>query len=249
MPSWLNHGVVGAIEWPRVEVSFKFGEYEILAKPPTKDQEASLHMELIRNKIDYLTGMSVLSRVLSLATWVDDAYSILLDGWSGNPVPVAVPRTSNSFPSSILDAWTNARQPLVDLDARRAIAIYREATVAEQYHSIPHAALGYFKILEIRYQGKPREQWLETEIVRLRQSGSDDVNEVARIAGGTPKQIAKFLYDQGRNAVAHTNLVPTIDPDDIAQVRHLSTVLPLLHTIARTFIRKELGVSEGRWEK
>lgn len=246
-PCWLNHGVIGEIGWPRVETSFRFGEYEIVAKPPTADHEASLHIDLGRYGIDGAKAMSVLSQVLSLATWVDDAYSVLLPGWSGNPVPVPVPRHSKSWPSSILNTWPNARAPLTGPDARHAVAIYREAFNVECHWSIPYAALGYFKLLEIRYQGHSREQWLETTITSLQRSRDEVVQALERGVGTASTVIARFLLDEGRHAVAHANRNPTIDPDDTSQVRRLSLALPLFRTLARTFIRDELGVSEDRW--
>jgi hypothetical protein len=242
---WLNHGVVGEIAWPRTETSFHFGDNEIVAKPPTAQHEASLHIDLVRYGIDGPQAMSLLSQVLSLASWVDDTYSILLPGWSGSPVPIAVPRSSNCWPSSILDAWPNSRGPISDADARCAIAIYREALNAERYHSIPYAALGYYKLLEIRYGRK--KPWLQTLIAGLAEDGDETLLSVQREFAKPASDIPVLLRDDIRHAVAHAAADPRVNPDDVGKLRRLSLVLPLLRTIARTFIRDKLGVSEDRW--
>ena len=41
--------------------------------------------------------MTIINRYLSIMTWCDDQFSIAQDGWSGNPVPVAVPRRNLAF--------------------------------------------------------------------------------------------------------------------------------------------------------
>ena len=87
MECWLNDGVAREIAWPRAESSFRFGKFQILARPLTQEHEASLHIELNQHRMDNVGAISVLNQILSLATWVDDAWSILLSGWSRNPIP------------------------------------------------------------------------------------------------------------------------------------------------------------------
>src|SRR4051812_18589970 len=103
MPFWLNHGISGEITWPSCEVEFLFGKHRIVALPTTLKSHASLHIDLEVHSINHVTGMSVLSQILSLASWIEDAPAKLLPGWAGNPAPVPVPRHPASSPSSRFD--------------------------------------------------------------------------------------------------------------------------------------------------
>jgi hypothetical protein len=195
--------------------------------------------------------MSVLSQVLSIATWLDDAYAVLLDGWAGNPVPVRPPRHSTSFPSSILDVWCNAWGPIHDDNARRAVAIYREAINMMNFHSSPYAVLGFYKIIETTFDGKKRKVFLESEISNIVSREGFEV-EALRVIGfsePSPERIADFLYKDGRQAVAHVAKDPRINPDDVGNVREMSVAALFLHQIARQYIKTELGLSTDRWQQ
>jgi hypothetical protein len=162
---FLNHGVDGDIEWPAKETIFMFGGYEIIAFSPSQENDASLHIDLAKHKVSVVEGASILSQVLSIETWLDDAYSVLLDGWAGNPVPVRPSRQSASFPTSILDCWCNSWGPVHDDNARRSLAIYREATNMMHFFSQPSAVLGFYKIVETTFDGKQRQEFLIHEIL------------------------------------------------------------------------------------
>src|SRR3546814_14544575 len=73
---------------------------------------------------------TVINRFLSLMTWCDDQYAIAQDGWSGNPVPVAVPKRNLAFTTTY--HWVFNRDIPVSEDVLRALALYREGRNAEQ---------------------------------------------------------------------------------------------------------------------
>jgi hypothetical protein len=50
-PSFLNVPVDVHIEWPRAQATIAFGEWEIIAFPPSQDHDPSLHIELTRRAL------------------------------------------------------------------------------------------------------------------------------------------------------------------------------------------------------
>src|SRR3546814_4969173 len=74
-------------------------------------------------------------------TWCDDQYAIAQDGWSGNPVPVAVPKRNLAFTTTY--HWVFNRDIPVSEDVLRALALYREGRNAEQNFMISYAVLSY----------------------------------------------------------------------------------------------------------
>jgi hypothetical protein len=248
---FLNHGVDGSIEWPRTNTTFMFGDYEIIAFPPSRENDASLHIDLYAHKLSPIEGMSVFSQILSIATWLDDAHAVLLDGWAGNPVPTRPGRHSTSFPSSILDVWCNSWEPVQNVNARGALAIYREAVNMLHFNSLPYAVLGFYKITETTFDGKRRQAFLEREISAILSEEKMEVDALRAIGFSEPlpEGVADFLYRDGRQAVAHAEKDPRIDPDDIAHVRNMSVAALFLRKIARQYIKTELGVSTNRWQQ
>jgi len=251
--SFINVPVDTQIEWPRKEAVITFGRWEIIACPPAQNHDASLHLDLSRARLSSSEAISVLNQLLSIASWLDDTFAVLLPGWSGNPVPVRPPRQTQRWPSSILDTWCNNWHPLEDERARRALAVYREAVNMEQFHSVPYPVLGFYKILESAYpKGAERAQNLEREVAQILAHENIDERQLREIgfpSKGSPKQISNFLKQAGRDAVAHANKDPAVNPDDATQQRRMSVVALILRAAARSCIKSRFQVETNRWKQ
>src|SRR5258708_6422657 len=145
-PTFANHPVSGQIGWPRQEITFNFGAHEILAFPANGQHGTSLHIDIDRSRLSPIAAMSILSQVVSISSWLDDTYAALEDGSSGTSAPVRQDRQNPNCPNSISDDWCNTWGPIENPLGRRAVAIYREAMTMYHAHSIPYAALGFYKI-------------------------------------------------------------------------------------------------------
>src|SRR3546814_18303966 len=84
--------------------------------PKTKDHVQSIHIVLHANRLSMEEARTVINRFLSLMTWCDDQYAIAQDGWSGNPVPVAVPKRNLAFTTT--SHWVFNRDLPVSEDVR-----------------------------------------------------------------------------------------------------------------------------------
>ena len=252
MATWCRFGVAGEIAWPREQAIVDFGNWELLAFPSTKDHEPSLQIELLHNRTDEVGARSICNQLLSICSWCDDAPAALMDGGCGSPKASPLPRDRRSdHLTSILDNWPYNRAALADTDQQLAVALYREAVWQKCYASIPYAALGFFKILEIR-QGSPgRKNWINFHLQQGIEQGEFDDFYVKRFLKTAEEQNlkpAKYLLDNCRNAVAHATQALRINPDDAQQVRDLSACTPILRALARRYIRDDLDVAENRWE-
>ena len=77
---------------------------------------------------------------------------MLQDGWYGNPLPVPTPRCDLVFTTA--HHWIFDRKIPPTPEGRRAIAIYREGRNAEQNYLVSYAVLSYYKIIELRHNGR-----------------------------------------------------------------------------------------------
>src|SRR3546814_12520782 len=88
----------------------------------TKDHVQSIHIDLHANRLSMEEARTVINRFLSLMTWCDDQYAIAQDGWSGNPVPVAVPKRTLAFPTT--SHWAFNRAIPVSEHVLRPLALH-----------------------------------------------------------------------------------------------------------------------------
>ncbi len=241
MVRYLNVGISGEADWPEEETKIMFGGHELILRPATKDTEQSVHIAL--KGISDVEALTLINRFLSVLAWCDDQGMENLYGWSGNPVPVSVPRRSRSIGSSI--AFPFYRDIEADPKARLALALYREARTI---NSVPFEFLSYFKILNMFW--KDRSQNHKNELVEgLRDALSrihDD--EAVRRIDALRKQhsdVAAYLYESGRCAVAHAHSDPIVDPDDVSDLRRLSEDMWVIKAVAEFLIENELHVSRS----
>ena len=245
MDRWLNVGVTGRACWPTDETVISFGGQELILKPATSDSEQSIHINL--RKISDLAALTLINRFLSVLSWCDDQAMQNDYGWSGNPVPVRVPLRSRAIGSSI--AFPFYRELEEDPKARLALALFREAITA---NSLPYEFLGYFKILNVIWKDRFSEiggrrineliEGIRTSLPMLR---STTCIERLDVLSATHTDIADYLYKSGRCAVAHAYSDPIVDPDDVTDLRRLSSDLPIIKEIAENLIETEFKVSRS----
>lgn len=241
---FLNIGVDNQVTWPQEEKLIKFDRYRLVLMPKTKDYVQSVHVDLHANRLSTDEAMTVINRFLSLLTWCDDQYATAQDGWSGNPVPVAVPKRNLAFTTTY--HWAFDRNIPASKDAQRALALYREARNAEQNFMISYAVLNYYKIIEIRYpQGKDARDWIVRNFPII-QNNPQNAHSLARFlkaSGNEPPE--RYIYKACRVAVAHTSNDYPSDPDDLGELHRLHDAAEVMRWLARHFIRQELAVSDS----
>jgi hypothetical protein len=245
MDRWLNVGVKGGAAWPTEATTVEFGGHKLVLKPATRDTEQSVHINL--RGISDVEALTLINRFLSVLSWCDDQPMENRYGWSGNPVPVAVPRESRVVGSSI--AFPFNRRLERNEKARLALALFREGRTV---NSTPFEFLSYFKVLNIFWQDKwvtingqrqnPIVEGIRATLPKLR-----DELAVSRVRtlGTTEPDVSKYLYESGRCAVAHAYADPIADPDDVSDLRRLSEDLYIVKEIAEYLIETELKVSRS----
>ncbi len=240
---FLNVGVDNQVTWPRHETLVKFDKFHFVLMPKTSDHVQSAHIDLTANRLSDLEAMTVINRFLSIMTWCDDQYAIMQGGWSGNPIPAPVPKRDLAF-TTAYDWVFDRKIPEIE-DARRAIAIYREARNAEQNYLISYAVLGYYKLIELKHKGRSdTKKWIREKLEELKDLGSfaDSLKQLEDARGSEAPH--DYLYRACRSAVAHANKPYSSDPDDLHEIRRFHVAADVLRQLARHFIERELQVSD-----
>ncbi len=242
---YLNVGVDNQVTWPRTETLVTFDRYTIVLLPKTKENVQSISMDLTANKLNEQEALTVINRFLSLLCFCDDQYAVAQDGWSGNPIPIGVSRRDLAFTTAL--HWIFDRKiPKTD-EARRALALYREARNAEQNFLVSYAVLSYFKIIEIVHANEGEATaWLKQNFAAA--SATIPVEVLAHFDAERGQVASEDHINWAyRIAVAHASprKTPASDPDDASELRQLHTAAEVLRPIARYFMKKDLRISDS----
>jgi hypothetical protein len=241
---FLNIGVDNQVTWPNKEMLIEFDRYKLVLMPKTGDHVQSIHVDLHENRLSMEEAMTVINRFLSLLTWCDDQFAIAQGGWSGNPVPVAVPRRNLAFTTAY--HWVFNRDIPVSDEVRRAIALYREARNAEQNFMISYAVLNYYKIIEIHYRGWPAStKWVADNLPPILDDPQDQAGIATFLAACGTEKPEMYIYAACRVAVAHVSPNRPSDPDEFAELRRLHNAADIMRRLARRFIHVDLGFSDS----
>jgi hypothetical protein len=241
---FLNIGIDNQVTWPNEEMLFQFDRYKLVLMPKTKDHVQSIHIDLHANRLSMEDAMTVINRFLSLLTWCDDQYAIAQGGWSGNPVPVAVPKRDLAFTTAYL--WVFNRDIPVSEEVRRALALYREARNAEQNFMISYAVLNYYKIIEIHHQGWPAStKWVAYNLPPILNDPHDQAGIATFLAACGTENPEMYIYAACRVSVAHVSPKRPSDPDEFAELRRLHNAADVMRRLARRFISVDLGFSDS----
>ncbi len=214
-------------------------------KPATRETDQSVHINL--RGISDVEALTLINRFLSVLSWCDDQAMENRYGWSGNPIPVAVPKESRAVGSSIAFPFHRNLEP--DQKARLALAIFREGRTV---NSIPFAFLSYFKILNIFWNdrsvivnGERKNPIIEGIRATLPKLKDDLALSRLSALASTEPDVPKYLYESGRCAIAHAYADPIVDPDDVSDLRRLSEDMRVIKAIGELLIEAELKVSRS----
>jgi hypothetical protein len=241
--TFLNMAVDNHVTWPSTETIVEFEGKKLILMPPTRDETTSLHIDLFSQRLTAEEASTLMNRFLSLLAWCDDHHAVLQEGWSGNPVPVPVPKRNPGFATAY--TWIFDRKLPASAEARKALALYREGCNAEESHLVSFAVLSFYKIIELRYKGKSEARtWFGDNFTKLRSDETLTAKIDAFEAACGTEKVHDHLYRACRTAVAHANKPFSSDPDEYTELKRLKVAADILRPLARLFIRDELGVSD-----
>jgi hypothetical protein len=240
---YLNMAADNHVTWPREPTLVRFEGYYFVLMPRTNDNVQSVHVDLIENRLDESSATTVIRRFLSVMAWCDDNFATLGFGWSGSPVPVPVPRPGLGFRTTwnyIFDRKTPSMP-----EARRALALYREALNAEHCGLISYAVLNYYKIIELKQRHRgPAKKWFRDNFAHARsfEHLKRSLDEFDKLRGKTEPH--EYIWDACRCAVAHAGKGSESDPDDATELRRLHTAADIMQVLARHCIEVEFKISD-----
>jgi hypothetical protein len=241
--SFLNLGVDTQATWPKEPTRISFADHHLVLFPKTKENSHSISVDLANERLDSGQARTLINRFLSLLSWCDNQHAILREGWSGNPVPVPVPRRDLAFVTA--HYWVFDRSIPEDEKLLRCLAYYREGLNAGESGLATFEVLSFFKVFEVGYSTKLAvQQWVENVFPdACNELSPDSFNSFNEDRGMVA--VAEYVYRNCRVATAHAARDVLSDADASPEVRRLRNAAPIMRALARHFIRTEFKFSES----
>jgi hypothetical protein len=230
-------GVDTQIPWPAKEqvVTFRGREFQLLPGSGTLSRMIRVKTETGFTQID---ADKLILELLSSLTWAEQAEAVTTSGnWCTAPLNIG------KGPMGMIGAGHFDYLPdPPDPKAKLALALYREGL---SVNLIPYQFLGFFKVINIiRRKGKDQKQWIRDNLQYV--TDKDALSRIAAIQA-RESDVADYLYDSGRCAVAHAfEQANVVNPDDPADLIRLSEDLPVIRELARVAVEGEFGIVSKR---
>lgn len=240
--AFLNLGVDTTVTWPKEPTRVGFGGHHVVLFPKTKESSHSISIDLQGERISAEDARTLLNRFLSILAWCDDRHAILRQGWSGNPVPVPVPRRDTAF--STMMTWMFYRSLPDDEQLLNCLSYYREGLNAAEAEIVSQEVLSFFKVFEMRREGPQVRRWIAEEFDAACNNVSPDLlkrfNEDRQ-----EKTVEKYVYENCRVAAAHASKKFTSDADMSSETYRLSVAAEIVRALARHYIRTTFSFSDS----
>lgn len=237
---WLNVAVIPRFSWPNKAIALTFEGRSIVLSPPT-DKLACRASLYDPNGTTFEDGGTILARFLSRLAWSHNGGVIELF-YSGSNNPTSPGRLGHGAYGK--SSWATVNPPhyiylpaAASTEADLGLALYREGM---SINSAPFAFLSYVKVLNILYEnGGAQKMWINNNLRRIWYQPAADRLDQIRSAHA---DVGRYMYKQGRCAVAHAYGKAPVNPDVYVDKRRLEEDLPLMKELAALFIEKELRV-------
>jgi len=239
---FLNLGVDTNVTWPKDPTRIEFGGHHFVLFPKTKENSHSISIDLQGERIKAEDARTLLNRFLSVLSWCDDRHAILREGWSGNPVPVPVPRRDMAF--STMMTWMFYRSMPEDETLLNCLSYYREGLNAAEAEIASQEVLSFFKVFEMRREGAEVRRWIAEEFDAACKNVQPEY--LKRFdEDRQEKAVEKHVYENCRVAAAHASKKFRSDADMSIETRRLSVAAEIVRALARHYIRKTFNFSDS----
>jgi Methylamine utilization protein MauJ len=251
--AWLVMAFDSAEQDPRDYLKFEYGGLTLHIKPGHGDN-VSLISVFLEDKTKYAEAQLVINRFLSAMAWKDGRAFVTLGGIAGGARPTEKdnPRFNYSedrvLRGTVISQFDFEHlQNPPDDKQKLALALYREGQnshIAQFYRF-----LSFFKILNIKLStGKKQVEWINTNLGKIWNFKAQ--TRLAELQKTEPN-IGEYLWKQRRNAIAHANIDPILDPDMPADRTAAKQDADLMEGLAEVLIQEELRVPSLRkiWQE
>ena len=231
---WIVASVESRISWPlRKQVIEYDGKWFVLF-PQSDEESAGIALRADEYGLNGNEARQLIMTFCSALSWAEGAGIEIVEWGGGNiPRPILVRRGR-----SVVEFLQADHLPVVRKDKDKAVlALYREGiSLDNPFYSF----LNLYKAISVIFPKKnQRAEWIESALNEL-----DDQRAISRLEelNNDGIDIGQYIRDEGRNAIAHAERDPYVNPDQVDDHFRLQKDIPLMKNLAELAIGKTAGI-------
>jgi hypothetical protein len=249
MPQWVNIAFDSEIRDPRPVLHCEYDGLLLHIKPSSDTTYADV-IAVLAHDSELEDIQLRVNRFLSAMAWKDGKAYVTLGctGLGTSSFDKTKPwfgyKERKQSPYAIISHYDFEHlQNPPKKDQKLALALYRDGLgVNNDFYRF----LNFYKIINIGHAaGSEQMGWINSNIPQLRSRNSWTAHaalERLEKLQATESDVGKYLYVQGRSAIAHAYSQPIRDPDVSSDRATIARDLYLVRALAEIFIEQELGV-------
>lgn len=228
--NWVVAGIETHLPWPKVDQVVTFGGRDFVMQAATESSEPSIAFNAQPYQLSLREAREQILRFASALAWRENS-KIEVFSWVGGGLPHGVGKFRGRV---IQDFFEPNGLPDTDNEiALCALAFYREGlSIGNPFF----AFLSFYKtIATIHRKGTERGSWIKQALGKLH---TDDAKKRIKELGHPDVDIGTYLYQEGRNAIAHAELESFINPDRVADHERIHKDIPVIQGLAAIAIEE-----------
>ncbi len=229
---WVVATVDPRMSWPTQQqiVEFEGKDFVLIPQSTDADQTAAVALRSDRYELSMEEVRREIMRFCSALSWSEGSGLSVL-AWSGGNLPRPIGIRRGRVVTNFLDT---EHLPIAQTqEERAAIALYREGVSLDNPF---YAFLSLYKAISVLLpKGKARGAWITDALDRLDDHRAKGRCDEIRNSGA---DVGLYLFEECRNAIAHAEQEPFINPDEVDDHFRLSQDIPLLRNLAELAIEE-----------
>ena len=232
--SWIVASVDPRMSWPTRKQVITYEDRDYVLLPQSNDETAGIALRADRYGLDGTSARRQIMRFCSALCWAESA-GIEIIAWGGGNLPRPIHARRGR---SVVEYLETDHLPHIESNKDKAVlALYREGMSLDNPF---YAFLSLYKTISVVFpKGEKRAKWIAATLGNL-----DDHHAKARrdqlLTEGV--DVGQYIWDEGRNAIAHAEREPYINPDEVDDHFRLQQDLPLLKNLAELAIEQQTGL-------
>ncbi|MDE0243932.1 MAG: hypothetical protein OXM59_01085 [Gammaproteobacteria bacterium] len=231
---WIVATVVPQVAWPTKKQIVNYDGVEFILFPEGDNESAGIGVQIDKHSLDDKEARKRIMEFSSALAWAESRGIEIVD-WGGGNLPRVMHVMRGRITVDFLptDHLPNPR----GADERAALALYREGISLKNPF---YAFLSLYKaISRIIPDGKKRAKWIAQALDDI-----DDHQAKERLDALSEdgRDVGEYIWQAGRNAIAHAEREPYVNPDELDDYYRLYSDVPLIRNLAELAIEKRGGV-------
>jgi hypothetical protein len=235
---WIVAVVETRVSWPTKKQSITYAGRDFILMPAERNGQSgglpAIAIRADRYELSREHARRELMKLASALSWSNGA-KVEIVGWAGGNLPRSIGLSKNNVVTKFLEC---EHLPLPESEAANsALAFYREGVSLDNpFYSFLSLYKAFSRAVPVQSERTP---WINGAVARLRENRA---KERASELASQNHDVGTYLYGRCRNAVAHADREPFVNPDDTDDHFRLSKDVPLMKELTEIAIEDRLAV-------